>query len=76
MNFCDMMCDSVSVAGLISGDARKAAFSCAEIWVIEVNPNCYLRRGEVFAEAARRAGYEYDALIGRIVELAAGRYAR
>ena len=44
--------------------------------VLEVNPNCYLRNGEVFAEAARHAGMEYPALIGRIVELAAGRYAR
>lgn len=47
-----------------------------EPFVIEVNPNCYLREGEVFAESARRAGIDYAALIGRIVELAAGRYSR
>jgi D-alanine-D-alanine ligase len=45
-------------------------------FVLEVNPNCYLARGEVFAESAERTGLSYEALIGRIVELAAGRYAR
>lgn len=44
--------------------------------VLEVNPNCYLRRGEVFAEAAARAGLSYEGLIARILELAGGRYAR
>lgn len=44
--------------------------------VLEVNPNCYLARGEVFAEAAERTGLSYEALIGRILELAASRYAR
>lgn len=47
-----------------------------ELFVLEVNPNCYLARGEVFAEAAERIGLSYEALIGRILELAAGRYAR
>jgi D-alanine-D-alanine ligase len=47
-----------------------------EPFVLEVNPNCYLADGEVFAEAAERAGLPYDALIGRIIELASGRYAR
>jgi D-alanine-D-alanine ligase len=47
-----------------------------EIFVIEVNPNCYLRRGETFAEAARRAGLEYDELVNRVLELANGRYTR
>jgi D-alanine-D-alanine ligase len=46
------------------------------VFVIEVNPNCYLERESEFARAAGRAGLDYDALIGRIVELAAGRYAR
>lgn len=44
--------------------------------VLEVNPNCYLARGEVYAEAAARSGLSYDELIGRIVELAASRYSR
>ncbi|MGH7477740.1 MAG: D-alanine--D-alanine ligase family protein [Longimicrobiales bacterium] len=48
----------------------------ADIFVIEVNPNCYLERDEVFAQAASRAGLDYDALIARIVELASSRYAR
>jgi D-alanine-D-alanine ligase len=47
-----------------------------EIHVLEVNPNCYLRKGETFAASAERAGTDYDALIARIVELAGGRYAR
>ncbi|HUP20526.1 MAG TPA: ATP-grasp domain-containing protein [Gemmatimonadota bacterium] len=47
-----------------------------EPFVLEVNPNCYLARGEVFAEAAERTGLSYEALIGRILELAASRYAR
>lgn len=47
-----------------------------EPFVLEVNPNCYLARGEVFADAAERAGLSYEALVARILELAAGRYAR
>jgi D-alanine-D-alanine ligase len=47
-----------------------------EAFVIEVNPNCYLERESEFARAAARGGLDYDALIGRIVELAAARYAR
>jgi D-alanine-D-alanine ligase len=47
-----------------------------EIYVIEVNPNCYLERESEFARAAQRSGLEYDALIARIVGLAAARYSR
>jgi D-alanine-D-alanine ligase len=47
-----------------------------EIYVIEVNPNCYLERESEFARAARQHGLEYEALIGRIIDLAAARYAR
>jgi D-alanine-D-alanine ligase len=47
-----------------------------EIFVIEVNPNCYLEKDSEFARAARRSGLEYDLLIGRILELAAARYSR
>ena len=47
-----------------------------EIFVIEVNPNCYLERGSEFARAAAQAGIEYDDLVARIVELASARYAR
>lgn len=47
-----------------------------EIFVIEVNPNCYLEKSAEFARAAEKAGTDYDALIGRIAELASGRYAR
>ncbi len=47
-----------------------------EIYVIEVNPNCYLEKRAEFATAAIKSGMEYDALIGRIAELATARYSR
>jgi D-alanine-D-alanine ligase len=47
-----------------------------EIYVIEANPNCYLERTGEFARAAERHGLAYDALVARILELAAARYAR
>ena len=47
-----------------------------EIYVIEVNPNCYLERESEFARAAKQHGLEYDALVARIVDLAMARYAR
>jgi D-alanine-D-alanine ligase len=47
-----------------------------EVYVIEVNPNCYLERDSEFARAADRAGLTYEALISRIVDLASARYAR
>ena len=50
--------------------------SAGEIYVIEVNPNCYLERESEFARAARKHGLEYDALIRQLIELASARYAR
>lgn len=47
-----------------------------DIYVLEINPNCYLEKDAEFARAARKAGIDYDALIARIVELASARYAR
>lgn len=47
-----------------------------EVYVIEVNPNCYLERSGEFARAADRAGLTQDALIARVVELASARYSR
>ncbi|MEO7368239.1 MAG: ATP-grasp domain-containing protein [Gemmatimonadaceae bacterium] len=47
-----------------------------EIYVIEVNPNCYLERSAEFASAAAKDGTEYNALVNRIVELANARYSR
>jgi D-alanine-D-alanine ligase len=47
-----------------------------EIFVLEINPNCYLEKNAEFARAAGKAGIAYDALIARIVELSAARYAR
>jgi D-alanine-D-alanine ligase len=47
-----------------------------EIYVIEVNPNCYLERESEFARAARQSGLEYAQLIARVMELALARYSR
>ena len=47
-----------------------------DVFVIEVNPNCYLDAKSEFARAAERDGIGYDALIAQIVELASARYAR
>ena len=47
-----------------------------EIYVIEVNPNCYLERNAEFATAALKDGLEYPALVNRILELANARYSR
>jgi D-alanine-D-alanine ligase len=46
------------------------------IYVIEVNPNCYLERSGEFARAAEAEGITHDALVARIVELAQARYSR
>ena len=46
-----------------------------QIFVIEVNPNCYLERESEFARAAAEGGMTYDALIARILELATARYS-
>jgi D-alanine-D-alanine ligase len=45
-----------------------------EIYVIEVNPNCYLEQSGEFSRAAAESGIAHDALIARIVELAHGGY--
>lgn len=45
-----------------------------EIYVIEVNANCYLERASEFARAAREVGIEYPALLDRIAELAIERW--
>jgi D-alanine-D-alanine ligase len=50
--------------------------SAEKIYVIEVNPNCYLEQKSEFASAALKGGIEYPALINRIVELASARYSR
>jgi D-alanine-D-alanine ligase len=47
-----------------------------EIYVIEVNPNCYLEKSAEFATAAAKDGIEYTTLINRILELANARYSR
>jgi D-alanine-D-alanine ligase len=47
-----------------------------EIYVIEVNANCYLEQSGEFASAAAAAGIDYPTLVNRIVELAVERYER
>ena len=42
-------------------------------WVIDVNPNCDLAPRAGFALAADRSGYDYNRLVGMIVEEALGR---
>jgi D-alanine-D-alanine ligase len=46
------------------------------VYVIEVNPNCYLEKDSEFARAAARAGIDHGQLVLRILELAQARYAR
>ena len=55
-------------------DLRVSA--AGEIYVIEVNPNCYLERESEFARAAQKSGLEYQDLIARIIDLATARYSR
>jgi D-alanine-D-alanine ligase len=47
-----------------------------EVFVIEVNPNCYLERESEFARAAAQGGLAYEALIAEIVSLSTARYSR
>lgn len=47
-----------------------------EIYVIEVNANCYLESGSEFATAAAAGGIEFPALVNKIVDLAVERYER
>jgi len=46
-----------------------------EVWVLEANANPYISFGHEVAKSAEKAGMNYDAFIGRIVEDAAKRYA-
>lgn len=45
-----------------------------DIYVIEVNANCYLEQSSEFSIAAAAAGMDYPTLINRIVELAMERH--
>jgi D-alanine-D-alanine ligase len=47
-----------------------------EIYVIEVNANCYLERNSEFAMAAKAAGLEYRDLVKRIVDVASERWQK
>ncbi|HEX9107328.1 MAG TPA: ATP-grasp domain-containing protein [Longimicrobiales bacterium] len=46
-----------------------------DIYILEVNPNCYLEQGGEFARAAARSGLTHPDLVRGIVELASARYA-
>ena len=45
-----------------------------DIYVLEVNANCYLEESSEFATAAAAAGLDYPALINKIAELAVERH--
>jgi len=47
-----------------------------DVYIIEVNPNCYLERSAEFSMAAEKSGMDHTVLIERILELAVGRYSR
>jgi D-alanine-D-alanine ligase len=47
-----------------------------DVYVIEVNASCYLEKDSEFAMAAKADGVEYTDIIRRIVDEAAGRWAR
>jgi D-alanine-D-alanine ligase len=47
-----------------------------EIYVIEVNPNCYLEEQSEFAQSALKHGLAYEKLIENILALAQARYSR
>ena len=44
-----------------------------DIYVIEVNANCYLEKDSEFAMSAAAAGVDYDALVNKIADLATER---
>jgi D-alanine-D-alanine ligase len=46
-----------------------------DIYVIEVNANCYLEKESEFATAAAAQGLDYPALVQKIVDLAVERYS-
>ena len=46
------------------------------IYVLEVNPNCYLEQTGEFARAAAASGLAHGQLVARILELAQARYSR
>lgn len=52
--------------GMVRLDVRLT--EAGEVFVIEVNPNPSLARGDDFAQSAKEAGIEYDALIQRILD--------
>jgi D-alanine-D-alanine ligase len=47
-----------------------------EIYVLEVNPNCYLEESGEFATAAAAGGMDYPTLINRIADLAVQRFKK
>jgi len=53
-------------------DLRVA--STGEIYVIEVNANCYLEQSSEFATAAAAAGLDYPTLLAKIAECACERF--
>ncbi|MBW3598953.1 MAG: ATP-grasp domain-containing protein [Planctomycetes bacterium] len=59
-------CRALRVKDYARVDLRVA--ETGDIYILEVNANCYLERESEYAMAAAAAGIEYTDLIGRIVE--------
>jgi D-alanine-D-alanine ligase len=60
----------LKIRGLGRIDVRLSTTN--EVIVIEANPNPSLAREDDFAESARTAGIDYDALIQKILDAAQG----
>jgi D-alanine-D-alanine ligase len=58
------------------GRADLRLTEAGEVYVIEVNANCYLEQSCEFATAAAAAGLDYPALVNRIAELAVERFGK
>ncbi|HUR29213.1 MAG TPA: hypothetical protein VM509_13580, partial [Planctomycetota bacterium] len=61
-------CRALKVRDYARVDLRLT--EAGEIYVLEVNANCYLEEHDEFPVAAKAAGIGYEELIGRIVKLA------
>jgi D-alanine-D-alanine ligase len=64
---CRRVFRALSLSGYARMDLRLTEDN--EVYVLEANPNPNLSFGEDFAESAERAGYQYEALLQKILTL-------
>ncbi len=64
---CKRTCRDLHLTGYIRIDLRLTAEG--EVYVIEANPNPELSYGGEFADSAEKAGYSYEKLLSRILQL-------